>query len=84
MSLLYWSKLEPAIYLHGGIKEKADVFKGVVYTELMIKVVTISLFSGSPSVSPAYPVGHPELQVGNAVIIMIGIAAARPPSSGRS
>jgi hypothetical protein len=60
-------KLELAIYLHGDLKEKAD-FSQTLYqfvpTELRIKEITISLFSGSPSVSPAYPVGQPELRVG--------------------
>jgi hypothetical protein len=57
-------KLQHAIYLHGYIK-KANLFKDtvrIVYTELTMKGIAISLFSGSPFVSPAYPVGQPELQ----------------------
>jgi hypothetical protein len=59
-------KLQLAIYLHGDLKEKAYLFKDmvrIVYTELTMKGIAISLFSGSPFVSPAYPVvGQPELQ----------------------
>jgi hypothetical protein len=58
-------RLQLAINLQGDLMEKADLFEdivGIVYTELTIKGIMISLFSGSPFVSPAYPVGQPELQ----------------------
>jgi hypothetical protein len=61
-------KLQHAIYLHGDLKEKAYIFKDMHGTHRIHRAhnekgIAISLFSGSPFVSPAYyPVGQPELQ----------------------
>ena len=41
-------KLQLAIYLHGDLKEKADLFKCIVYIELTLERITTSFLSGSP------------------------------------